>query len=282
MSQITRATFPPSSSYGRILKVARSGFSTMSDSSMRTKPSIEEPSNMTSPSSAFSNWLSGTSTFLLMPRMSVNCRRRNDTPSFLARSRMSRLVGMGIEAARTEKAARSSLPPLPPLPPFQLHVVVQEELVRMRPQAHRIHVLGALVRQPCLDQVRREYVPLQQEVVVRFQRGQRFLQTARRVLDVLALRGLQLVEVHVHRLRRLDLVLHAVEAGHEQGGKGQVRVARRIRRPELDALRLRRRRVHRNAADRRAVALRVDEVDRRLVARHQSPVAVRRRRRERQ
>src|SRR5712691_173527 len=179
MSQITRATFPPSSSYGRMRKVPRSGFSTMSDSSMRTKPSIEEPSNMTSPSSAFSNWLSGTSTFLLMPRMSVNCRRRNDTPSFLARSRMSRFLGgmrrseEGGESRRKSDEEVASSVLLRPPPSFELHVVIQEKLIRMRPQAHRIHVLGALVRQPRLDQVRREHVALQQEVVVRFQRGQR-------------------------------------------------------------------------------------------------------------
>src|SRR6266571_2283523 len=194
MSQITRATFPPSSSYGRIRKVPRSGFSTMSDSSMRTKPSIEEPSNMTSPSSAFSNWLSGTSTFLLMPRMSVNCRRKNDTPSFLARSRMSRLVGMAEEVGESRRRSgevgggRGQPPPTSPVfpptfPDLQLHVVIQEELVRMRPQAHRIHVLGALVRQPRLDQVRREHVALEQEVVVRFQRGQDLIQAAGRVLD---------------------------------------------------------------------------------------------------
>ena len=42
---------------GRIRNVARSGLSSMSDSSIRTNPSIEDPSNMISPSSAFSNWL---------------------------------------------------------------------------------------------------------------------------------------------------------------------------------------------------------------------------------
>ncbi len=60
-------------------KVSRSGFRIMSDSSIRTNPSIDEPSNMISPSSAFSNWLSGTSTFFTAPVMSVNCRRRNRT-----------------------------------------------------------------------------------------------------------------------------------------------------------------------------------------------------------
>ena len=52
--------------------VERSGLRYISDSSMRTKPSIEEPSNMILPSSASPNWRSGTSTFLMTPRMSVN------------------------------------------------------------------------------------------------------------------------------------------------------------------------------------------------------------------
>src|SRR5690349_17432461 len=70
----------------------------MSDSSMRTKPSIDEPSNMMRPSSASSNCRSGTSTFLVAPRMSVNWRRMNLTFSRSARSRMRALRssrGMG-------------------------------------------------------------------------------------------------------------------------------------------------------------------------------------------
>ena len=64
----------------------------MSDSSIRTNPSIDEPSNMMSPASAFSNCDAGISTFLLMPRMSVNCSLRNRTLFFAARSRMSFLL----------------------------------------------------------------------------------------------------------------------------------------------------------------------------------------------
>src|SRR5260370_5521478 len=154
MSQMSRATLPPSSSYGRIRNVSRSGFNTMSDSSIRTNPSIDEPSNMMSPSSAFSNWLSGTSTFLLTPRMSVNCSRRKDTPCFLARSRISRLVVMGMTTAEAARAARVlPPPPLPPSPPQWLGVVIQEELVRMRPQRDRIDVLGLLHREPGVDEV---------------------------------------------------------------------------------------------------------------------------------
>ena len=67
----------------------RSGLSSMSDSSIRTNPSIEEPSNMISPSRAFSNWLRGISTFLFTPRMSVNCSRRKSTPKRWASLRTS-------------------------------------------------------------------------------------------------------------------------------------------------------------------------------------------------
>ena len=73
MSQMMRPTRAPLGSvHGKTWKVARSGLRYMSDSSMRTKPSIEDPSNMICPSSASVNCRSGTSTFLMTPRMSVN------------------------------------------------------------------------------------------------------------------------------------------------------------------------------------------------------------------
>ena len=84
MSQISRPTLPCSAAHGKTWKVSRSGTSSMSDSSIRVKPSIDEPSNMIWPSRAFSNWLAGTSTFLMTPSMSVNWRRRKWTFSFLA------------------------------------------------------------------------------------------------------------------------------------------------------------------------------------------------------
>ena len=68
MSQMSRATLSPLDRvHGKIRKVARSGFRNMSDSSMRTKPSMDEPSNMMLPSSASANCRSGTSTFLITP-----------------------------------------------------------------------------------------------------------------------------------------------------------------------------------------------------------------------
>src|SRR6267143_3057108 len=221
MSQITRATLPAASPLGRMRKVSRSGRSTMSDSSIRTNPSIDEPSNMMSPSSALSNWLSGTSTFLLTPRMSVNWRRRELTSCFLARSRISRLVVIGLGGQRRARAVEggeeTALPrPRPPSTALQLRVVVEEVLVRMRPQRHRVHVLDPLHREPGVEEILREDAALEQEGMVRLQGLQRFEQASRRVLDVLPLFRLQIIQVHIHRLGRLDLVLDAVEAGHQQ------------------------------------------------------------------
>ncbi len=88
-SQTRRATFPFGCDHGKMRNVSRSGTRPMSDSSIRVKPSIEEPSNWISPSSAFSNCERGTSTFLMIPRMSVNCRRRNRTPSLSQAFRIS-------------------------------------------------------------------------------------------------------------------------------------------------------------------------------------------------
>ena len=65
--------------------------------------------------------------------------------------------------------------------------------------------------------------------------------------------------------------------GHQHRRERQVRVAARIRAAELDPLGLGAGAVHRDAAGRRAVALRVGQVDRRFVARHQPLVAVGRR-----
>src|SRR5437899_6816008 len=170
MSQITRATLPAASPLGSTRKVSRSGLSTMSDSSIRTKPSIDDPSSMMSPSSAFANWLSGTSTFLLTPRMSVNWRRSEETPCFLAVSKISRFVVMEVTGGKGGKVF--TLPPLSSMPPWLSGVVVQEELVRIRPQCHRVDILHLLHRQPGVDQILREDSALEQERVVGLQRRQ--------------------------------------------------------------------------------------------------------------
>ncbi|EDM80732.1 hypothetical protein PPSIR1_12653 [Plesiocystis pacifica SIR-1] len=84
----------------------------------------------------------------------------------------------------------------------------------------------------------------------------------------------QAVDILVEGLAGIEALLHAVEAGHEQGREGQVGVAGRVRGPELDADRLGRARVGRDADRRRAVPRAVGQVDRGLEARDQALVAV--------
>src|SRR5690606_29808730 len=106
MSQIRRATVPrpgPSIAAGRTRNVSKSGLRSMSDSSMRAKPMIEEPSNMISPSRAFSNWERGTSTFLICPRMSENWSLRKLTSSSFSRARTS---SIGVAIASLRRSAR--------------------------------------------------------------------------------------------------------------------------------------------------------------------------------
>ena len=80
-------------------KEFRSGTRFMSDSSIRVKPSIDEPSNWISPSRAFSNCERGISTFLMTPRMSVNWSRMNRTFSAPQTFRISGLDSPGPEAS---------------------------------------------------------------------------------------------------------------------------------------------------------------------------------------
>src|SRR5437868_11796177 len=111
MSQIIRPTRSPDVPvHGKMRNVERSGLRYMSDSSMRTNPSIDDPSNMILPSSASSNCRSGISTFLIVPRMSVNCRRMNLTFSRSVRSRICAFVSFGAVVVGLAMAPNSSSP----------------------------------------------------------------------------------------------------------------------------------------------------------------------------
>jgi hypothetical protein len=74
--------------------------------------------------------------------------------------------------------------------------------------------------------------------VVGFERVERVSEAAGRLLDadLVELGPVHLVDVLVDRRRRLDLVLDAVEAGHQDRRERQVRVGGRVRGAELDAL----------------------------------------------
>ena len=110
------------------------------------------------------------------PPSSAEARRRSDAlsrprlrarsrPPFAARPSSTRGA---LEECRQKGAASVGRLPLPLAPQLcgVSGVVVQRELVGMRTQAQRIDLLGALVLQPGLDDVAREDVALQKEVVV--------------------------------------------------------------------------------------------------------------------
>ena len=91
--------------------------------------------------------------------------------------------------------------------------------------------------------------------------------------DLLQFLRRQVVEILVHRRAGIDLVVDAVEAGHQHRGEGEIGIGHRVGEADFDALGLRVRRP-RNAARGRAVARRIGEQHRRLVARDQALVAV--------
>ena len=84
----------------------------------------------------------------------------------------------------------------------------------------------------------------------------------------------QIVDVRVQRIARIDLVLDAVDDRHQQRGKGQVAVAGGVGCAELNPLGLGRRRIHRNADGRTAVAAGIRQVDGRFETRYQPFVGV--------
>src|SRR5690349_17119806 len=90
-----------------------------------------------------------------------------------------------------------------PLTAYRSGIVVQEELVRMRPQVDRRDVLGPLHGDPGVQHVGREDVALEQELVVGLERGHRLGQGAGHHLDARLALVVQLVEVLVDRRRLL-------------------------------------------------------------------------------
>lgn len=86
----------------------------------------------------------------------------------------------------------------------------------------------------------------------------------------------QIVEVLVGRFARMDLVLDAVETGHQQSGEGEVGIGRRIREANLNAAGLRAVDV-RNADGSRTVAGRVGELHGCFKAGHETTIRIDRR-----
>src|SRR5690242_10433392 len=87
---------------------------------------------------------------------------------------------------------REAVPRRPSAPPGdagrgRLDVVVEGELVRMRAEPDRIDLVLPLVLDPRLDQVRREHVALEEEVVVLLEVAEHDVERAGELLDLLLL-----------------------------------------------------------------------------------------------
>src|SRR5260370_12779189 len=84
-----------------------------------------------------------------------------------------------------------------------LNVVVQRELVRMRPQPDGVRFVLALVVDECLDQLLTEHIALRKEAVIVFEAIQRLLERRRHGWHILHLFGREIVDVLVERLAGL-------------------------------------------------------------------------------
>src|SRR5262249_40730700 len=73
--------------------------------------------------------------------------------------------------------------------PFRgpLNIIIERELPRMRTQPYRVDLVLPLVLDPRLDDVRREYVALEQPVVALLEVVEHDRQLARQLLDLLLL-----------------------------------------------------------------------------------------------
>ena len=120
-----------------------------------------------------------------------------------------------------------------------LHRVVHVEFDRVRGH-FEAHDLCHLQLDVAVDLVVVEDAAGLQEAAVLVEALQRFAQRAADGRDLLQFLRRQVVEILVHRLAGMDLVLDAVEAGHQQGGEGEVGVRARIGEADFDALGLRR------------------------------------------
>src|SRR5439155_23046931 len=124
---------------------------------------------------------------------------------------------------------------------------------------------GHLQVEVAIDEVVVEYTSGLKEVAVLVEITERLAQRAAHGGDLLELSGRQIVEVLVDRRARIELVLDAVEPGHQHRGKTEIRIGERIREADLDAAAIRRR-GEGNTARRGAVAHRIGQQHRRLEA----------------
>src|SRR6266850_272736 len=95
-----------------------------------------------------------------------------------------------------------------------LHVVVEEKLIWMRTQAQGV-VLFALGRNPHVQEIAGEYIALEQEIMVLLEAIQGFAEAAGNVGNFFQFLWREFVDVLVQRFTGIDLVLNAVQPGHQ-------------------------------------------------------------------
>src|SRR4029079_10474009 len=120
-----------------------------------------------------------------------------------------------------------------------LHVEVQRDLVRVRPDLHRKDLVLPLEGDPGLDEGLGETPTLGEVFVVLLEAVDHRRERRGRLWDAGGLVRRQLVEVLVYRGLRLHFLLDAVQAGHHHRREREVRVARAVGTTELEALGLR-------------------------------------------
>ena len=140
-------------------------------------------------------------------------------------------------------------------------------------QADSIHFMDTLVLDIFFKKVRSEYTTFEQELMVRFERIQYFCEGTGHLLDFLLLISRQFIKIAVLRLTRIDLVADAIHACHEDRGESQIWIAGWVGRTEFNTLGFEIIRC-RDAANGRTVALRICDVDRCFITRHQAAVRV--------
>ncbi|RMR21496.1 hypothetical protein ALP89_05683 [Pseudomonas syringae pv. persicae] len=124
-----------------------------------------------------------------------------------------------------------------------------------------------------VDEVVAEYAAFGQERTALVQFFQRFFQAAANLWDLFGLFRRQVIQVFVSCVARVDLVLDAVQASHQQSREGQVRVGCRIREACFDTTAAWAVDV-RNTDRGRAVTCRVGQHDRGFEAWNQTLVGV--------
>src|SRR4029079_188373 len=172
----------------------------------------------------------------------IGARRRQALPNGGSRRviRPSVTKRAGASNARAGRAAARAKAGCADANPARVRseAVVHLVLDRMRrhPEASDLLHLELDVR---VEHVVGEDAAAGKELAVAGKAVERLVERRARMRHLGGFLRLEIVEILVHRIARMDLVLHAVKSRHQHRGKREVRIARRIREAHLDAAALR-------------------------------------------